>query len=105
MDTKEFQKLCANAVTAIDNKYGIERNPHLSFTQLSEELGELARAINLPKLRGKKLDQDNLNEEFADVLMQLAILAKIHDVDFEGAVISKIDELKKRHGLSDGDIT
>jgi len=104
MNTKEFQKLCADAVTVIDNKYGIERNPHFSFTQLSEEIGELARAVNMPKLRGKKLDQDNLNEEFADVLMQLAVLAKMHNVDFESAVNSKIEELKKRHGLSDGDI-
>jgi len=69
-----------------------------------EEIGELARAVNLPKLRNKNLDQDNLNEEFADVLLQLAILAKIHNVDFESAVKTKIEELKVRHDIDVGDI-
>jgi len=104
METKNFQNLCAEVVDKIDKKYSIERNPHFSFTQLMEEIGELARAVNLPKLRNKKLDQDNLNEEFADVLFQLAILAKIHNVDFENAVKTKILELKDRHNIDVGDI-
>ncbi len=99
METKDFQKLCADIVNKIDEKYNINRDPHFSFTQLMEEVGELAKAINLPKLRNKKLDKDNLNEEFADVLLQLAILAKQYDIDFEDAVNNKILELKKRHDL------
>jgi NTP pyrophosphatase (non-canonical NTP hydrolase) len=101
MDIKKFQNLCAEIVDRIDKKYGIERNPHFSFTQLMEEIGELARAINLPKLRNKELDQNNLNDEFADVFLQLAILAKIHNVDFENAVKEKIKELKTRHAIDD----
>lgn len=99
MKTKEFQKLCSRIVKDIDNKYGIERDPHFSFTQLMEEIGELARAINLPKLRNKELDQENLNEEFADVLLQLSILANMHKVDLEDAVKTKIIQLKKRHDI------
>jgi NTP pyrophosphatase (non-canonical NTP hydrolase) len=99
MEIKNFQNLCAETVEKIDKKYDIERNPHFSFTQLMEEIGELAKAINLPKLRNKQLDQNNLDEEFADVLLQLAVLAKIHNVDFRSAVKSKILELKKRHNI------
>ena len=104
MEIKNFQNLCAEVVDKIDMKYNIERNPHFSFTQLMEEVGELARAVNMPKLRNKELDQNNLNEEFADVLLQLAILAKIHNVDFESAVKMKIQELKARHNISVEDI-
>ena len=99
METKDFQKLCADIVNKIDKKYNINRDPHFSFTQLMEEVGELAKAINLPKLRNKELDQNNLNEEFADVLLQLAILAKTYNIDFENVVNNKILELKKRHDL------
>jgi NTP pyrophosphatase (non-canonical NTP hydrolase) len=104
MEIKDFQNLCAKIVEKIDKRYNIERNPHFSFTQLMEEVGELARAVNLPKLRNKKLDQNNLNEKFADVILQLSILAKIHNVDFESAVKTKILELKNRHNIDVGDI-
>jgi len=72
MNIKEFQNLCADVVEKdivekIDKKNKVKRNPQLSFTQLMEEIGELAKAVNLPKLRNKKLDQNNLSEEFADV--------------------------------------
>ena len=99
MNIKDFQNSCVAIVRQIDAKYGIKRNSHLSFAQLMEEIGELAKAINLPKLRNKKIDKINLREEFADVLLQLAILADINDVDFESAVKAKILELKKRHKI------
>lgn len=98
---RNFQKKCSDIVEAIDRKYKIERDPHFGFTQLSEEIGELARAINMSKLRGKELDQDNLNEEFADVIILFANLAKMHNVDLEDAVNLKIEELKKRHDLGE----
>lgn len=104
MDIKDFQNLCAEVVDKIDKKHNIKRNPHFSFTHLIEEVGELAKAVNIPKLRNKELDQNNLNNEFADVLMQLAILAKMHNVDFESAVKTKIQELKIRHNIDNGDI-
>lgn len=99
MNIKDFQNLCADVVEKIDKKNKVKRNPQLSFTQLMEEIGELAKAVNLPKLRNKKLDQNNLNEEFADVFLQLSILARMHNIDFEKAVKTKIEELKSRHNL------
>jgi len=83
METKEFQKKCAEIVKNIDTKYNINRDPHFSFVQLMEEVGELAKEINKPKLRNKEIDKENLEGEFADVILQLSILAEIFDVDLE----------------------
>lgn len=100
MEVKKFQELCAQIVGKIDQKYGIKRDPHFSFTQLMEEIGELARDVNLPKLRGKKRDKKNLEGEFADVILQLSILAKMLNIDLEKSVREKIKVLKQRHKIS-----
>ena len=39
----EFQEMCAKVVGDIDAKYNITRDPHFSFTQFMEEVGELAK--------------------------------------------------------------
>ena len=56
MNIKDFQKISAEIVEEIDKKHNIKRGVHFNFVQLMEEVGELARAINLPKLRSKKPD-------------------------------------------------
>lgn len=99
MQTRDFQKKCVEIVKKIDKKYGIKRDSYLSFMQLMEEVGELAKDINYPKLRNKEIDKDNLEGEFADIILQLAILADMFDVDFEKAVESKYEILKNRHNL------
>ena len=99
METKDFQKKCVEMVKKIDKKYEIKRDSHLSFTQMVEEIGELARDINYPRLRNKKIDKENIEGEFADVILQLSILADMFNVDFEKAVESKYEILKNRHKL------
>lgn len=93
---KELQKKYANIVKKIDNKYNIKRDAYLSFTQLIEEVGELAEEINKPKLRNKPVNKENLKGEFADVFLQIAILADILEIDIEEAVEKKIIILKER---------
>lgn len=100
METKDFQKKCADTVDAIDKKFDINRDAQLSFTQFIEEVGELAKDINLKRLRNKELDKENLEGEFADVFMQLAMLAQMHEVDLEGAIEKKIAKLKERGYLN-----
>ncbi len=95
----EFQQMCAKFVNDIDAKYNIKRDPHFSFTQLMEEVGELAKEINKPKLRNKEIDYENLQGEFADVLLQLSVLARMLGVSFEEAAESKIKQIKERHNL------
>jgi len=96
METKEFQKKCADVVDKIDKKYGIDRDPQLTFTQLIEEIGELAKDVNLKRLRKQEPDKENLSGEFADVFLQLATLAEMHGVDLQEAVENKINKLKER---------
>ena len=91
--------MCAEVVSKIDAKYNIARDPHFSFAQFIEEVGELAKEINKPKLRNKEIDRENLNGEFADVILQLFILAEMLGIDVEEAVESKIKILKERHDL------
>jgi len=101
MEIKEFQKMCADVVDKIDKKYGIERDPQLAFTQLMEEIGELARDINLKRLRRKEPDKENLSGEFADVFLQLAMLTEMHNIDLEEAIENKIKKLKERGYLEE----
>jgi len=90
MDVKEFQKLCAKIVSQIDNKYGISRDEQLNISQLLEELGELSKEVNRKKLRNKEPERKDLEEEFADVILQLMKLADFFDVNIEKAVLEKI---------------
>ena len=53
-----------------------------TFMWLMEEIGELAAA-----LRGK--DQENLAEEFADVIAWLATIANVANVDLNAALVAK----------------
>jgi NTP pyrophosphatase (non-canonical NTP hydrolase) len=99
METKEFQKKCAEIVKSIDVKYKLTRDEHLSFVQFMEEVGELAKEINKPKLRKEEIDRENLKGEFADVVLQLFILADMLGVDVEDAVELKLKILKERHGI------
>lgn len=99
MDIRNFQKYCAGLVKKIDRKYNIDRDSYLSFTQLMEEIGELARDVNRPKLRNQKIERENLMGEFADVFLQLCALAEILGIDIADSVDLKKRVLKKRHGI------
>jgi len=100
MQTQELQKKCCELVGELDRKYAIERDSHLSFTQLMEEIGELAKDINYPRLRGKETDIENLQGEFGDVFMQLCALAELYQIDIEKAALAKINIVAERNGLS-----
>lgn len=96
MDIKEFQKKCAEVVSKIDKKFEIERDSQLALSQFLEEIGELAKEVNLKKLRKKEPNKENLSGEFADVFLQLAMLADMHGVDIEEVTENKIKVLKER---------
>lgn len=83
MELEAFQKLIRDKYYATDSQRGAP-GTYLWFV---EEVGELAHAI-ANRERGK-LDQANLEEEFADVLAWLATLANICDVDLTKAVRDK----------------
>ncbi len=53
-----------------------------TFMWLMEEIGELAAAL-------RKRDQENLAEEFADVLAWLVTIANVAEVDLAQAITAK----------------
>lgn len=97
MEIDQLKNQCSKLVEQLDQKFGIERDVQLCFTQLMEEIGELAKEINKPKLRNKEIDIENLNGEFADVFIQLFALAQMHDINIEEALNSKIKNVKERY--------
>lgn len=99
MDIKGYQKLTAEIVDKIDKKLSIKRDVQLTISQLVEELGELVKVANYKRLRGKKAKKKELEDEFADVLIQLGKLADTFDINLEKAILDKIKLLKKRHNL------
>lgn len=83
MTIAELQRMIRDKYYATDSARGAP-GTYLWFV---EEVGELAHAI-ANRERGK-LDQANLEEEFADVIAWLATLANICDVDLEKAIADK----------------
>jgi len=83
MTIAQFQQLIRDKYFATDNARGAP-GTYLWFV---EEVGELAHAI-ANRERGK-LDQANLEEEFADVMAWLATLANICGVDMTKAIHDK----------------
>jgi len=83
MTIHEFQQLIRDRYYETDKARGAP-GTYLWFV---EEVGELAHAI-ANRERGK-LDQANLEEEFADVIAWLATLANICDVDLTKAIADK----------------
>ena len=99
MNFKDFQKLAVEIVDKIDKEFNLKRNPQFNLVQLIEEFGELARVVNLKALRNRKPKKADLEDEFADVLIQLAKLADLFKIDLEKAILDKIKLLKRRHKL------
>ncbi len=70
--------------------------------KLTEELGELCNEILLfssmqRSAKLKKRKEENLSEEFADVLITTLLLAKAMNVDVEDALEKKMIKVNKRH--------
>ncbi len=78
MKISKFQKLIEEIYFNKDSKRGREA----TFIWLSEEIGELARAI-------RHSEEAKLKEEFADVLAWLASLASLYGIDLEKEVAAK----------------
>jgi NTP pyrophosphatase (non-canonical NTP hydrolase) len=74
MDLATLQHQMSDLYRARDAQRGVDA----TFRWLSEEVGELAKAIRTG-------DRDNLTHEFGDVLAWLASLANLLDVDLDRA--------------------
>lgn len=79
MNISEFQKIIADTYGEKDRKRGVAN----TFLWFSEEVGELARAIN------GRTSRENLRDEFADVLAWLTTLASGAGVNLEEVAIER----------------
>lgn len=90
MTVRGFQQLIRDRYFASDNARGTAG----TFLYLTEEFGELATALancNRPNRPASQAEQENLEEEFADVLAWLATLANINGVDLAETLIKYTD--------------
>lgn len=88
-------------IKKVGKERGWDKNNHLEiFLLLSEEFGELAKAVrNYTGLYTEKVKEGNkyeLEEEFADVLNYLFDLANCFNIDLEEAFRKKDEANKKR---------
>jgi len=89
-----------NHIKRVCKEYGWDSNNHLEiFLLLSEEIGELAKAIR--SYTNLHIDNNiqpkiNLEEEFADVFNYFLDLANYFEIDIESAYRAKIKLLEMR---------
>jgi NTP pyrophosphatase (non-canonical NTP hydrolase) len=70
------------------------------FMKLAEEVGELARAMNL-YLRPQTPDQirDTIEEELFDVLYYVIAIANCYDIDLEDTIAKKVAFNLAKYGV------
>lgn len=85
MELKDFQQLMRELYFHRDSKRGVEK----VFMWITEELGELGRAI-------RTHDEPGIKEEMADVLAWVFSLGNVLGIDVEEAVLSKYNTVCPR---------
>ena len=88
MELSHFQSTLRNTYLSRDTR----RGPDATFRWLTEEVGELARALRTG-------DRDNLVHEFGDVLAWLTSLANLEGIDLEGAAARYASGCPKCHAI------
>ena len=99
LETKELQ----NKVDEIIKKYGGYWEPLSMLARLTEEVGELSRAMNI-KYGGKKVkftgDGRDIEKEIADVIFTTFALANALKIDLDKEIKEKIDkDLDRNKGI------
>ncbi|MDD5043149.1 MAG: MazG nucleotide pyrophosphohydrolase domain-containing protein [Patescibacteria group bacterium] len=106
MDFQELLKFIDIEDERLKKKYGEEMDKEKRIlartVKLAEELGELSEAVlSYNSLQRKdKLDnykKEELETEFADVIITTLLLAKLMDVDIAKALEEKMEKINKRY--------
>lgn len=66
------------------------------LAKMTEEVGELNSDVLKKYYKRKITSDENLELEFADVIITLALLAKSLDIDLNKAIINKFNIIKQR---------
>jgi NTP pyrophosphatase (non-canonical NTP hydrolase) len=99
METRELQRQITDLVYKMDEKYKCVHNTESTFNHIIEEIGELAKEVNKPKIRNQQIIKQEISNEIADVMILLIHLASINQIDMENCIVHKIQELKQRNNL------
>ncbi len=99
METEELQRKIIDLMYKMDEKYKCTHNTESTFNHIIEEIGELAKEINKPKIRNEQIIKQELSNEIADVLILLIHLASINEINIENSILHKMQELKQRNNL------
>ncbi|MGW7682654.1 pyrophosphatase [Kribbella sp. NPDC054772] len=95
MDLKHLQDRLEQISAGYGAHLGFERDPDWFLLKLQEEVGELTQAYlqqtGRARTKGATTEQirDTFHQEFADVLCQLLLFAKQHDVDLPAEIERK----------------
>ena len=102
-ELKDFINLEDKRLRGRHENYEDEGKRILARTvKLTEELGELCEEVLFfnSMQRKEKIDNhdaDNLNGEFADVIITTLLLANVMGVDIEEALDKKVEKINKRY--------
>jgi NTP pyrophosphatase (non-canonical NTP hydrolase) len=99
MEIRELQDIIKEYVSQMDEKYKCTHDSEATFNHIIEEIGELAREINKPKIRNQQIIKQEISNEIADVFILLIHLCSVHDIDVEECILYKMQELKQRNNL------
>lgn len=94
MDISELRDLAFKVVDERLKRNNCETDVDVIFLNLVEEVGEISKEFCNLRFRKSKYDKTNLEEEVADVLIDLLTLSKILNIDIEKATISKLEKVK-----------
>jgi NTP pyrophosphatase (non-canonical NTP hydrolase) len=96
MEIKEAQKIVDETI----KQYGGYWEPLSILARLTEEIGELARAMNI-KFGGKKSkfkgDGREIKDEISDVLYTLLALANKLEVNIDEEFVRKVNESHEKY--------
>jgi len=96
----DLQKKADEIIDTIDKKFNCKHNINNTILHLLEELGEVANELNKPNIRNEPINKEHLGEELSDLLIFIARIANLNNIDLEQSIKNKIGELNKRHNLT-----
>ncbi len=100
MEIKEFRDICRKFRRHMDIRTTAKYNTPLELlTDLMEEVGELARAINRKEIRKEKTEHD-IGSEIIDIALILMWMADIYGIDFEEQLKKNLESWNKRFEFS-----
>jgi len=106
MELKELLKFIEIEDERLKKYYGSytdqEKRILARAVKLTEELGELSEEVLFynsfqRKQKSENHNEENLPEEFADIIITTLLLAKAMNVDIEKALEKKINKINKRY--------